>query len=231
MPVRDMSQDKTNNMQYTPPPSLDTATLALADLTQILRPPRKTGNGYRDPQLDSVFRSRLEHMQQFLSAYVNIQSVTSNRWIAASVQVAISVQRKPWYARTIRKRTRAFINDREDLPYNIYGDWNESLLDKDESLAADIQIYLQSIGKFMKAMDIVNFLDTEMRARTGLKKRISLATAQQWMHKPEYRWTKDPKGQYVDGHERDDVVTYCQKVFLPAWRAIKDQLHCGNQRK
>ena len=174
-------------------------SLALADLTRILRPPRKSGSGYRDPQLDAVFRSRLEHMQQFLSAYLNPQSVTSNKWIAASLQVAISVQRKPWYARIIRKRTRAFIADREDLPYNIYGEWNESLLDKDESLAAEIQIHLQSIGKFMKAMDIVNFLDTpEMRARTGLQKRLSLATAQRWMHKLEYRWTKDPKGHWAN---------------------------------
>ena len=185
--MTDTSQDKANNTQYTPPPSLDTATLALADLTRILQPPRKTGSGYHDPQLDPVFRSRLEHMQQYLSAYVNVQSVTSNKWIAASVQVAVSVQWKPSYARTLRKRTRAFIDDREDLPYNIYGEWTESLLNKDESLAADIQIHLQSIGKFMKAIDIVDFLDTEeMRACTGLKKQISLATAQRWMHKLEY---------------------------------------------
>jgi hypothetical protein len=37
------------------------------------------------------------------------------------------------------------------------------------------------------------------------------------MKKLGYRWTKDPKGQYVDGHERQDVVHYRQNIFLPAW--------------
>ena len=58
-------------------------------------------------------------------------------------------------------------------------------------------------------MDLVDFLDTEeMRAKTGHKKRIDIATAQRWMKKLDYRWTMDPKGQYVDGHERADSVAY-----------------------
>ena len=36
-----------------------------------------------------------------------------------------------------------------------------------------------------------------------------------------YRWTKDPKGQFVDGHECEDVVTYRQEVFLPAWSKLE----------
>lgn len=43
------------------------------------------------------------------------------------------------------------------------------------------------------------------------------------MKKLEYHWTKDLKGQFVDGHERDDVVTYRQETFLPAWAAIKEK--------
>jgi hypothetical protein len=43
------------------------------------------------------------------------------------------------------------------------------------------------------------------------------------MKKLEYRWTKDPKGQFVNGHERDDVVAYRQETFLPAWAAIKEK--------
>jgi hypothetical protein len=31
-----------------------------------------------------------------------------------------------------------------------------------------------------------------------------------------YRWTLNPKGQYVDGHERADIVAYRDGVFLPA---------------
>src|SRR5882762_7323160 len=30
-----------------------------------------------------------------------------------------------------------------------------------------------------------------------------------------YRWKKEPKGQYKDGHEQEDVVAYWQNIFLP----------------
>ena len=40
------------------------------------------------------------------------------------------------------------------------------------------------------------------------------------MRKMGYRWTKKPSGQYVDGHERADVVHYRQTVFLPAWAEL-----------
>jgi len=41
------------------------------------------------------------------------------------------------------------------------------------------------------------------------------------MQKLEYtRWTTNLKGQYIDGHEYDDVITYWQFIFLPAWSEI-----------
>ena len=53
-------------------------------------------------------------------------------------------------------------------------------------------------------------------------KIISLTTAHQWMHKLGWHWTTDPKGQYADGHEHEDVVDYCNNVFLPAIAEIED---------
>ncbi|KAG1788185.1 uncharacterized protein HD556DRAFT_1312143 [Suillus plorans] len=142
----------------------------------------------------------------------------------ASLHTAKALEQKPAHSRVLRERVHAFIADREDLPINIYGTWNESLLDKNEDLAQEIHMHLQATGKYVKAMDLVDFLDTpEMRKWSGITNRISLATAQRWMKKLEYRWTKDPKGQFVDGHERDDVVAYRQEVFLPAWAAIKEK--------
>lgn len=41
------------------------------------------------------------------------------------------------------------------------------------------------------------------------------------MKKLDYRWTQNPKRQFVDGHERDDVVAYCQGVFLLPWTKVK----------
>lgn len=63
---------------------------------------------------------------------------------------------------------------------NPYGKWNESMLDKDEALAHDIHVHLQGIGKYVKAMDLVDFLDTpEMQERKNLNKHISVVTMQQ----------------------------------------------------
>jgi hypothetical protein len=79
------------------------------------------------------------------------------------------------------------MSDQECLPTNLYGRWNVSLL-KDEDLAQEIHLHLQGIGKYVKAMDIVHFLDMpEMKARLNLKKMISLATAQHWMRIIDYR--------------------------------------------
>jgi hypothetical protein len=61
---------------YSPAPTLEDAKSALDDLTTILKPPRKTGAGYKDPGLDLVLRKRLEEMEQFLWMYINPESGT-----------------------------------------------------------------------------------------------------------------------------------------------------------
>ena len=33
-----------------------------------------------------------------------------------------------------------------------------------------------------------------------------------------------PKGQYVDGHEREDVVAYRKQVFIPKWKEIMNRM-------
>ena len=53
-----------------------------------------------------------------------------------------------------------FIADHEDLPVNPYGVWGEAAIDRHPQIAQEIHTYLQSIGKFVKAMDLVNFMDT-----------------------------------------------------------------------
>jgi hypothetical protein len=39
-----------------------------------------------------------------------------------------------------------------------------------------------------------------------------------------YRFVRNHRGQYVDGHERDDVVHYRQHVFLPKWYSLKNRM-------
>jgi hypothetical protein len=71
-----------------------------------------------------------------------------------------------------------------------------------------------------------------MRERTKLNRRIHVATAQRWMKKLDYRWTKTGlKGQYVDGHEHEDVVSYRQNVFLPGMRRFRNRTRTWNQER
>jgi hypothetical protein len=166
-------------------PSIEEAQAALDNLKRILKPPRATGRGYKDPGLDLVLRERLDGMKQFLWAYVNPQLPTYGKWTAASLSAASALERSPFHAQMLWDRVRAFIADRGDLPFNVYGTGkaNECLLNQDEELAQDINLHLQGIGKWVKAMDLVDYLNTpEMRQRTGLTKRIHVTTAQQWMN-------------------------------------------------
>jgi hypothetical protein len=57
--------------------------------------------------------------------------------------------------------------------------WNESALDQDKTLAHEIHLHLQSIGKYVKVMDLVDFLDTpEMCKRIGVDQEINVAMTQ-----------------------------------------------------
>ncbi|KAJ6578161.1 hypothetical protein B0H19DRAFT_879633, partial [Mycena capillaripes] len=139
------------------------------------------------------------------------------KWILASMAAAHAAQKGPWTARKLRQWAREFIKDLNNLPKSPYGSWNkERSILEDADVANEITLHLQSIGKYVKALDIVHYIDTpEVKTRLGLKKGIHLATAQRWMKRMAYRWTKNPSGQYVDGHERADVMYYRQKEFIP----------------
>jgi hypothetical protein len=140
--------------------------------------------------------------------------------MAASLKTAHAYEKGPWLAGHLREWVRAYCKDRRDLPMNIYGTWNSSKLE-DEDFAQELLLHLQSIGKYVRAMDIVEYLDqAEVKSRLKLTKTISLTTAQRWMKHVGYRWSKTPTGQFVDGHERVDVVDYQQGVFLPIWAEL-----------
>lgn len=209
----------------TLPPSVDKAVVALEDIKRVLKPRRLTGGGYKDLKIDLLLHGQLEMMRMFVWAYIdgerNRKPGTGSCWIAASEKVAHAAERGAGFARSLQEWTRSFLNDHKALPHNPYGHWNTSILE-DEDLAIAIHLHLQGIGKYVRAMDIVHFLDLpDTKAQFNLKKTISLTTAQRWMHAMHYRWMKNPRGQFVDGHECKDVVVYRQMVFLPAWKTLE----------
>lgn len=112
----------------------------------------------------------------------------------------------------------------EGPPRNPERWWKASVLE-DEDIANEIKLHLQQVGKYARAEDIVIFFDNpETLARFRLKKKISIRTAQRWMSRNGFRWRTELKGQYFDGHERDDVVEYRQHVFIPFWRALERRM-------
>jgi hypothetical protein len=56
------------------------------------------------------------------------------------------------------------------------------------------------------------------------KNPVSTCTAQRWLIKLGWQYTPVRKGIFMDGHERADVVEYCQGVFLPLMATFEAQM-------
>ncbi|TDL13698.1 hypothetical protein BD410DRAFT_698439, partial [Rickenella mellea] len=136
-------------------------------------------------------------------------------WTQASMLASRSSGKGPHLARLLQKWILAYL-ERKELPVNVYRSWKTGLMD-DEDFADKIHQHLQSLDKkYLTAMDVVQFMNTpEMLQKCKRSKPISERTARRWLHEMQYRYTKEPKGQYVDGHERADVVKYRAEDFLP----------------
>jgi hypothetical protein len=221
--LREDEATKAEKGVYIVAPTIEEVRSAHTDLQNILKPQWATGKGYMDLEFDELLKFQLLSMKQSMWMYINPDSGFTRRWIATSVKTANNLEKGPAHAKKVREWTWAFIDDREDLPVNPYGAWSESVIDKHPEIPQELHAHLQSIGKFVKAMDLVDFMDTpKMRLCNGLKKRLDISTAQRRMWKLDYRWTySELKGQYVDGHEREDVVKYQNEVFLPRWANVK----------
>jgi hypothetical protein len=53
---------------------------------------------------------------------------------------------------------------------------------------------------------------------------ISTHTVCCWLYNLGWIWSRDYKG-YINGYEREDIVEYHYKVFLPTWLTIRNSLH------
>ncbi|KAA8908922.1 hypothetical protein FN846DRAFT_1010086, partial [Sphaerosporella brunnea] len=53
---------------------------------------------------------------------------------------------------------------------------------------------------------------------------IRARTARWWLKKLGFKFGQVRKGVYIDGHEREDVVSYRNKVFIPKWNEIERRL-------
>ncbi|KAI0807015.1 hypothetical protein C8Q74DRAFT_1187813, partial [Fomes fomentarius] len=81
------------------------------------------------------------------------------------------------------------------LPHTPENTWMQSLIEKHPDLKQAISEHLQSVSKYVRAMDIVHFMaEPANLLQFNITKPVSLSIAQVWMHTLEYQWTKTPSG-------------------------------------
>jgi hypothetical protein len=126
----------------------------------------------------------------------------------ASESVAHAFGKKGSYGCCLRKWCRVFFEDFKSVPKSSYRA-RLSVILADEDLRAEIMEYLQSKGKFVSAQHVVDCVSQpEMLQCLCHWKPITVQMAQHWMKMMGFCWRKEPKGQYADGHEREDVVMH-----------------------
>jgi len=150
-------------------------------------------------------------------------------WQEASLLAATSIGKGQSVARTLHGWIWDFLQDNEKLPISLHHGSMSRI--KDEDLASEIHNHLQSLGKkYLSAMDVIHHPNqSEVQARFKLKQTPDKSTAARWMAAMEYRYRKEENGMYIDGPEREDVVNYCKKVFLPFWTEIEQQMMIWNE--
>lgn len=136
----------------TLPPTHDDVHKALENIGDVLRPPQRNQPGHKHFEGDSGLQRRLEMMEMLFLRYNN-----GVPWIAASEQVSEFWGSGKSHAKVLQHWARDFIVDPHQLPYQAYGTWKTSLLDN-EDLRTDLCTYLQSVGKYVHAQDIVDYL-------------------------------------------------------------------------
>jgi hypothetical protein len=189
-------------------------SVPVKDSTKVLEAMAALSIMVKKQNLEPILLGWLFLMQSFLQ-YFNDKDLGLN-WTYASLLAAKGAGRGVFCAQQVRAWTLTFLSTHK-LP--IFGWHNiKSLLVEHEGLSQELQLHIQSLGKFFTAMDVVCYIaQPDVMARLGISIAISERTACQWLNAMSYRFGKIKNGMYVDGHEREDIVRYRQEEFLPRW--------------
>ncbi|KAF8967562.1 hypothetical protein BDZ97DRAFT_1903395 [Flammula alnicola] len=127
------------------------------------------------------------------------------------------------HARNLRMWIIHYLNSGQLLLHR-YGTFHSSILE-DEDIAQGIQLHLLEVGKkgYICAQDIVDYIVTpEVQEQLARKTKttIHVHIACRWLKKLNWRYARKKNGMYVDGHEQEDVVQYCNE-FIAQWKEYK----------
>ena len=168
----------------------------------------------KDKKIDVFLHARIMAMAGTLNLYLNPE--LSYSWRQASLVVSKSQGHGTYHAQNIRQWIHRFINYGK-LPLHRYKGTHSRILE-DEDIAMEIQLKLAMRAKnnFIKALDVVEIVASpeiqEHLAAAGIQQRkITERSGQQWLKKFWWRYSRKKNGMYIDGHEREDVVTYHQQ--------------------
>lgn len=187
-------------MGHLKPPLTADAELVLYDIDCLLHPPRTKGRGYKYPRhLPRYEQLCISGISILLRMYLDPRSeavgASDASWTASSLRAAVAQGRGESWAKRLRRYTRRYITSRE-LPKDTFSHNKFSLLNN-ESFVQDLHVYLQGIGKYISSTDVVHYVDQDdVKEKFEYDGVISLATAQRWMHRLEFRWMRSPRGQY-----------------------------------
>ncbi|KAF8151413.1 hypothetical protein B0H34DRAFT_678049 [Crassisporium funariophilum] len=150
----------------------------LEEIEGLLRPCRDgPQKRYKESPLKAWGKRVLQDVKVFLNLFTAKNSKVKGEWMAASKQ-AVSALGKPTKhtSRKLCKEAKKFLTQKQ-VPQSPYGAWNQSRIDTNKEFAQEINLYLQSKGKYVKSDDISVYLSKpEVQEKWGLKKLIGRAT-------------------------------------------------------
>lgn len=149
--------------------------------------------------------------------------------ISASVEITHQWQDSSgmWFARRVRALACHY-QTFEQLPQEKRGGRREarSFL-HDESVQSHCRTWLSNVptGQ-VTPHELQHAIEAIIFPELGIvpKQPISLRMAQRWLIKLGWCRTVIRKGVYMDGHEREDVVKYCNKIYLPKMLAFERRM-------
>jgi hypothetical protein len=116
----------------------------------------------------------------FIGTYIQVEKEEPQKcgnWTKASELSVYVHGESRYYAKKLQEWACNFVDNCEEISENQYGQGNKLAIDN-EDLAQEIHLHLQSIGKYIKAKDIVQYCGTpEMLECLKCTKLITLVTA------------------------------------------------------
>ena len=211
---------------------MDNTLELLRDFAALLRARERLLLSSHDKSLNVIFQAHISAMIGVLNLFLDPK--LRYTWREASIIVAKAQGHGPTRARSIRSWVLDFVQE-GTLPSHSYGYTRKTVLE-DEDVLQEIQGELSERAKsgFIKAQDVCEIVASEkfqiLFSRLGIHKPgISLSTAQRWLTKMEWRYSKMKNGMYIDGHERDDVVAY-RHEFVHRWVEYETQFQIWDDK-